>query len=190
MGKVRKIEITYVKWRSDFESKFTTLKYLSQDVVNFLKEYGYRVSKKSFSIIITNKKYVPVPIYILLMIVGMTGIVLGIMSTYKMLLLSVLLVFIPLLKIMTQSGRRVVFDFMTQRINDIPFSEIEVFQYKKSEQFAHATPFEEGTIEYTADLEVKTKNGSITRLVSFVDRQEKKEGLHKVLADFQSMITT
>lgn len=188
MSKVRKIEITYVKWRCDFESILMYMNYFNEGVITFFENYGYRVTQSDVLIKFKNKKYVPVPVCIGLMLIGTAGIVLGIMSTYKLLLLCVLLVFIPLLKILNQGPKYLLIDLLKKSINHVEIAQVERFQFSSSEQNAHATPFEKGTIEYILNLEMITKEGSTIQLATFTNREKNKESSHEVLVNFNAIL--
>ena len=110
------------------------------------------------------------------------GVPILLAGNYRMGLLFILLLAIPIIRMLNQAPKKVVIDFSQNLINDIPFAEINEFKYESEESLAYATPFEKGTTEYALHLDLINQYGLPIRLLSFIDREQNKPGAEDLLS--------
>ena len=161
---------------------------LSKSDIDFLESYNYKIDQQEDAVYIHNSNYHIVIGNAILFLVGLAGIPLAIGGHYKVGLLLLLLLTIPIMRLLRNAPRKIQINFVTKQINNIPLNAIAQFRFSSSEAFAHASPFEKGTVEYTLDLEMVKKDRKVIKLLSFVDREERKEGAEKLLKVFNSWL--
>lgn len=152
------------------------MKSLDKATVEFLKSYNYTVNVSPETIVIIDKNYTKMWQNVIMIIIGLSGFPIAFAGSYEIGILFILLLSIPIIRIANNKPKQVTFELVSNRVNGIYFTEIKEFRYAEEENYAYATPFEKGTKEYTLDLELVNKNGVPTKILSFIDREEKKPG--------------
>ena len=162
---------------------------LKSSHLEFLKTYGYKVKQTNERCDIRNSNYTSNWVNVLLIIVGLLGIPIAVGGSYKIGLLFLLLLTIPVLRIINRTPKTVSFDYLNNLIDGEPLSLFTAFQFETSENFAYATPFETGTTEYAVSLILHKTSGEKKALMRFVDREEEKQGAQDLLDHLNNWFT-
>lgn len=165
------------------------MKRLDQKNVDFIKSYNYDVIVHHNRMLITDNDHNNPVINIVMIVIGLAGIPIVYMGNYKVGVLFLLLLAIPIIRIVNRKPKKTKFDFLNQRIRKVNVADIREFRYVKSEALAYATAMEEGVTEYTLTLEMVNKNGVATELLSFIDRDENKPGAENLLNEMNGWLT-
>ena len=97
-------------------------------------------------------------------------------------------------QIVFKKGKKLTFDLESKELyvlknvpwkvkNTYPFSRMTNFELITTEQYADATPFQDGHKEFVHSVRLNFENGKKLRLFSFVDRNPSGNSLLTVLMD-------